>query len=53
MSDVIKKRLLDIGFIKGSIVKLILESKSMRAYSIKGTIIALRKDDTSLIEVEV
>jgi ferrous iron transport protein A len=51
----IKRRLMDIGFVKGSIVRPILNnfSNEMVAYSLKGTVMALRKDDTSGILVEV
>ena len=42
----IKKRLYDLGFIKGSKIKCILKSplNNPTAYFIKGTIIALRDD---------
>ena len=50
----IKKRLLDIGLVKGSKVKPVLKSSNnMVAYDIKGAIIAIRKDDTKKIKVEV
>ena len=49
----IKRRLMDIGFNKGVKIKPILNGSSMRAYSIKGSIIAVRKEDTSKIEVEL
>ena len=49
----IKRRLMDIGFTKGVKIKPILDGKSMRAYNIKGTLIAVRKEDTSKIEVEI
>lgn len=49
----IKRRLMDIGFNKGVYIKPILDGKSMRAYSIKGSVIAIRKEDTSKIEVEI
>ncbi len=49
----IKKRLMDIGFIKGVRVKPILMNRSMTVYKIKGTVIGIRKDDTLDIEVEV
>ena len=53
--DNIKKRLLDIGLVTGSTVKPILISpgKDMIAYYIKGAVIAIRKDDTKDIKVEV
>ena len=49
----IKRRLMDIGFNKGTKIKPILNSSSMRAYNLKGSIIAVRKEDTSKIEVEL
>lgn len=52
-SSDIKRRLMDIGFNKGVKIKPILEGSSMRAYSIKGSLIAVRKEDTSKIEVDV
>ncbi len=53
--DNIKKRLLDIGLVKGSKVKAILISpgKEMVAYYIKGAVIAIRRDDTENILVKV
>ena len=47
----IKKRLMDIGFIKGVKVIPILKNKSMTAYKIKGTVISIRNEDTKNIEV--
>ncbi len=49
----IKKRLMDIGFIKGVRVIPVLNNKSMVAYKIKDTVIAIRKDDTKDIEVYI
>jgi len=50
----IKKRLLDIGIVRGSKIKktLISPGKDMIAYLIKGTIVAIRKEDTKDIIVE-
>lgn len=48
----IKRRLMDIGFNKGVIIKPILDGSSMRAYIVKGSIIAVRKEDASKIEVD-
>ena len=49
----IKKRLFDIGLVKGTKVKVVLISpgKNMVAYDIKGAIIAIRKEDTKNIMV--
>ena len=50
----IKKRLMDIGFVKGEKVKLILKNfgDNMRAYKIKNTVMALRLKDTKNIMIE-
>lgn len=50
----IKRRLMDIGFVKGEKVKLILKNfgDNMRAYKIKNTIMALRLKDTKNIFIE-
>ena len=49
-----KRRLLDLGFVNGTLVEPVLESpsKGMRAYLIKGCKIALRNNESKLIEVE-
>ena len=49
----IKKRLLDIGLVKGAKIKKVLISsgKDMVAYEIKGAVIAIRKEDTKDIMV--
>lgn len=49
-----KRRLLDIGFIKNSIVECVLESplKDPKAYSIRGTLIAIRENDAKKILIE-
>lgn len=53
-SDQIKKRLIDLGFIKGSsiIPVLISPSGNIRAYYIKDTLLALRDNETQNITVE-
>ena len=50
----IRRRLLDIGLIPGSIVTSYLESpfKDPIAYKIKNAIIAIRKNDSKKIEVD-
>ncbi|MEG1476078.1 MAG: FeoA family protein [Longicatena sp.] len=49
-----KRRLLDLGFVKGSKVTPVLNSpsKGMRAYLIKGCKIALRESQSAQIFVE-
>ena len=51
--DNIKKRFLDIGLVRGTKIRIILTSPdgNMVAYLIKGTVIAIRKDDTKDITV--
>lgn len=48
-----KRRLLDLGFVEGTLVEPVLKSpsKGMRAYLIKGCKIALRDSESRLIEV--
>lgn len=48
-----RRRMLDLGIIKGTSLKPILKSPSgdPRAYEIRGAIIALRKEDSELINV--
>lgn len=50
----IKRRLMDIGFVKGEKVKLILKNfgDNMRAYKIKNTVMALRVNDTKNILIK-
>lgn len=49
----IKRRLLDLGIIKGTKIEPILLSPSgdPRAFSVRGTLIAIRKEDAENIEV--
>lgn len=49
----IKRRLMEVGFINGSMVRTVLSKKHIRAYMVKGAVIALRVCDTKNIEVEV
>ena len=50
----IKRRLLDMGLIKGTKIKpvLVSPSKDPRAFEIRGTLIAIRKEDAIKIEIE-
>ncbi len=47
------RRLLDLGFIPGTIIKAIRKSPlgDPVAYRIKGTVLALRKEETDLIQI--
>ena len=49
----IKRRLLDLGLVKGTNIKpvLVSPSKDPRAFEVRGTIIAIRKEDAGNIEV--
>lgn len=51
----IKRRLLDMGFVKGTLVQKVLVSSgdNMVAYFVKGAVVAIRRDDTKDIEVEM
>jgi len=51
----IKRRLLDLGFVPNTKIKPILKSASgdPTAFEIRGTIIALRKEDTCDVWVKV
>ena len=50
----LKKRLMDIGFVKGTKIKLLLKNfgDNMRAYQIKNTVMALRVSDTKNILIK-
>ena len=52
-NEINKRRLYDIGIIKGSKIKLlyISPSKKIRAYLVRNSIISIRNKDASLIEV--
>lgn len=49
----IRRRLLDLGFVEGACITPVLISPSQdpRAFSIRGTLIAIRKEDANLINV--
>lgn len=51
----IRRRLLDLGIVKGTSITPILKSPSgdPTAFIIRGSTIALRKEDANLIEVNV
>ena len=50
----IKRRLLDLGLVKGTniIPVLVSPSKDPRAFFIRGSIIAIREEDAKLIEIK-
>ena len=49
----IRRRLLDLGFVKGASITPVLISPSQdpRAFSIRGTLFAIRKEDANLITI--
>lgn len=51
----IKRRLLDMGLVKGTNIVPILvsPSKDPRAFLVRGTIIAIRKEDAQNIKIEM
>lgn len=54
-SGPIRRRLLDLGIVKGTLITPILKSPSgdPTAFFIRGSTIALRKEDASLIDVKI
>ena len=50
----IRSRLLDLGIIENTPIKAVLKSPSgdPRAYEIRGTLIAIRKEDACFIDIE-
>lgn len=52
-SETIKRRLLDLGLIKGTTIRALYTSPfgDPSAYLIRGAVIALRKDDTKYIDL--
>lgn len=50
----IKRRLLDLGMVKETEIMPVLISPSgdPKAFEVRGTLIAIREDDTKLIEIE-
>lgn len=49
-----KRRLLDIGLVKGTNIIPVLESpsKDPRAFEVRGTVVAIRKEDTDKIDIK-
>lgn len=50
-----RRRIMDIGIIPGTFIECVLSSPSGNpcAYLVKGSLIALRNDDASMIEVNL
>lgn len=53
--DSLRRRMLDLGLVKDTIVKPVFISPSgdPRAYEVRGSIIAIRKNDARLIEIKL
>ena len=51
----IRRRLLDLGLVKGTKITpvLVSPSKDPRAFEVRGTIIAIRKEDAKQIEINL
>lgn len=49
----LRRRLLDLGLVKGTSIKAILKSPMGNpiAYEVRGSVIALRKEDSKLINI--
>ena len=50
----IRRRLLDLGIIPGTIIKPVLKSPSgdPRAFEVRGTLLAIRSEDACMLEIE-
>lgn len=53
-NEIVKRRLMDLGLIKGTCIIPRLESptKEPRAFEFRGTLIVIREEDAKLIEVD-
>ena len=53
VEETIKRRLLDLGLIEGTNIKPVLISPSgdPKAFEVRGTLIAIREEDTEKIEI--
>lgn len=54
-SESVKRRLLDLGLIKGTAITPLFVSPSgdPTAFEVRGSVIAIRLEDTSLIELQI
>ena len=52
-SENVKRSLLDLGIVKNTCIKAILKSPSggLKAFEIRGSLIAIRDEDSSLIQI--
>ncbi len=55
LNGLTRRRLYDLGFIPGTIITVVFESPlgDPVAYNVRGTLIALRRDESENIEVEL
>lgn len=51
----IRRRLLDMGLVKGTKITpvLVSPSKDPRAFEVRGSIIAIRKEDAEKVDIEI
>lgn len=51
----IRRRLLDLGLVKGTKITpvLVSPSKDPRAFEVRGSIIAIRKEDAEKVDIEI
>ena len=52
-SEVVKRRMMDLGIVKGTPIKAILKSPSgnPKAYEVRGSVIAIRSEEARRIEI--
>lgn len=50
----IKRRMMDLGIVKGTKIKAILKSPSgnPKAYEVRGSVIAIRNEDAKMIKIK-
>lgn len=50
----IKRRMMDLGIVKGTKIKAILKSPSgnPKAYEVRGSVIAIRNEDAKMVEIK-
>lgn len=53
LSGKMRNRLSDLGLIEGTCVECLHRNNGISAYLIRGAVIALRKEDTSLIKIKL
>lgn len=55
VNGTLRRRLLDLGLVKGVVITPVLESpsKGLRAFDIRGSLIAIRDEDANLIDIVI